>query len=253
MGLPAARKSGISTANGLYIIHCDSDDWIDLDLYEKMYSKAMSDNSDVVICNCYNNNGNTNISERDGGNCINASCCINEMMHGKMWWSLCNKMIRRTCYTKDIIYPKSGMGEDMCLTLQLFCNCNRISYYHEGHYYYFVNPSSIVNVLTVNSCTRKYAELCENIDIVKDFYSIRHLDEQYKKGLSYISFKAKHILHPLLGDKDYYNKWLHAFNGVEWRILFDRDVQMKDKIFALMTVVRLFPMPRNKYAYLLQQ
>ncbi len=49
-GLVAARNSALAAASGDYIIHCDSDDWVDLDLYEKMYAKAAETDADMVYC-----------------------------------------------------------------------------------------------------------------------------------------------------------------------------------------------------------
>ena len=46
----AVRKYGMELATGDYIIHCDSDDWVDVDLYEKMYTEAVRSDADVVIC-----------------------------------------------------------------------------------------------------------------------------------------------------------------------------------------------------------
>lgn len=54
-GLAAARADGISYANGEYIGFVDSDDWIKPEMYEKMYEAAKSNNSDVVFCNCIQN------------------------------------------------------------------------------------------------------------------------------------------------------------------------------------------------------
>ena len=43
-GLAMARNSGLLIAKGEYIIHCDSDDWVELDMYEEMYEKALEKN-----------------------------------------------------------------------------------------------------------------------------------------------------------------------------------------------------------------
>ena len=48
-----ARNSGLLIAKGEYIIHCDSDDWVELDMYEEMYEKALEKNADIVICDYY--------------------------------------------------------------------------------------------------------------------------------------------------------------------------------------------------------
>ena len=54
-GLAAARDDGMLRASGEYIGFVDSDDWIKTDMYEKMYNAAKSNNSDIVFCNCQQN------------------------------------------------------------------------------------------------------------------------------------------------------------------------------------------------------
>ena len=54
-GLAAARADGIARANGEYLGFIDSDDWIEPDMYEKMYTAAKSNDSDIVFCNCIQN------------------------------------------------------------------------------------------------------------------------------------------------------------------------------------------------------
>lgn len=52
-GLAAARQDGIERASGEYVGFVDSDDWLELNMYEHMYSVAVKENADVVFCNCY--------------------------------------------------------------------------------------------------------------------------------------------------------------------------------------------------------
>ncbi len=54
-GLAAARDDGLVRANGEYIGFIDSDDWIKPHMYEKMYNAAKSNDSDIVFCNCQEN------------------------------------------------------------------------------------------------------------------------------------------------------------------------------------------------------
>lgn len=54
-GLAAARQDGIERSLGQYIGFVDSDDWIEPDMYEKMYNAAKSCDGDVVLCNAFLN------------------------------------------------------------------------------------------------------------------------------------------------------------------------------------------------------
>ena len=50
-GVSNARRIGIENATGEYVIHADSDDWVDKDMYERLYRKAKETDADIVGCN----------------------------------------------------------------------------------------------------------------------------------------------------------------------------------------------------------
>ncbi len=52
-GLAAARQDGMERASGEYIGFVDSDDWLELNMYERMYSVAKKEEADIVFCNAY--------------------------------------------------------------------------------------------------------------------------------------------------------------------------------------------------------
>ena len=49
-GLTSAWKAGAEAAQGAYLGFIDSDDWIDEEMYERMWESAVKYDSDVVVC-----------------------------------------------------------------------------------------------------------------------------------------------------------------------------------------------------------
>lgn len=51
-GLGFARNSGLEVATGEYVAFLDSDDFVNVNMYERLYIKAKEKDVDVVYCNC---------------------------------------------------------------------------------------------------------------------------------------------------------------------------------------------------------
>ena len=125
-GLPAVRRHGIQLATGDYIVHCDSDDWIDSEMYESMYKKALSESLDMVVCDYCVHNGIKVKEIVEGCRANNVENYIDSLICHKGPWSLWHKMIKRSLYTDDICYPKDAMGEDFGLFFQLLLRSKTI-------------------------------------------------------------------------------------------------------------------------------
>ena len=61
-GQAIVRNWGMQNATGEYVIHCDSDDWVDTDMYRAMYEEAKDKNADVVVCDYDMTDGVSNLS-----------------------------------------------------------------------------------------------------------------------------------------------------------------------------------------------
>ena len=52
-GVAYSRQKGLEVATGEFVIHCDSDDWVEADMYQAMYERAIETCADIVICDFY--------------------------------------------------------------------------------------------------------------------------------------------------------------------------------------------------------
>ena len=239
-GLPQARKTGISVAKGEYIAHCDSDDWVDTEMYRQMYEAAKAESADVVVCD-YNVHDGTKVLKTVQG-CHNTD--IERFRENLLLqidqWSLCNKMFRKASCYKDIVYPKGNMGEDMALCSQLIQNCNKLVYMDKPFYYYFINLESISNKLTTDTVLRNFYAVKNNTDIVLRTYS--HVsDNIIKSGLLYLQYNTKAHLFPIVHRKEYRRLFLSTYPKLFGKMLFCSNIPWRCKAKYICALTGLYP------------
>ncbi|MCD7926866.1 MAG: glycosyltransferase [Bacteroides sp.] len=143
-GQAATRNTAMSYATGEYTIHVDSDDYIEPDMLEKMYAKAVETDADIVF---------TNFLEEYIDRCVCMSAHYNEsrrvllknVIRGNCS-SLCNKLIRRSLYIENNIHWSEGydMSEDYMVMVPLCFSTHKIAYIPSAFYHYIqYNTSSI--------------------------------------------------------------------------------------------------------------
>ena len=146
-GVGSVRKTGITHAKGNYIIHCDSDDWIERNMYEHMFKVAKSSNADIVVCDI-NEIYPQRIQHIHINPLKNNLQCVEALLAGSMHGGLCNKLIKRTLYTKYKIMSVDGLNfcEDLYLTYKLFYFAKDIIFIDIPLYQYNkCNTNSVTN------------------------------------------------------------------------------------------------------------
>ena len=118
-GVGAARKAGLEAATGDYISQCDSDDWVETAMYEKMYAKALEKDADIVCCNFYKDYQDRSLINTAGT--MTEECMADPANLQTVHIVVTNKLIRRTLYTDHHILPFDGvnMWDDIGLNTRL--------------------------------------------------------------------------------------------------------------------------------------
>lgn len=244
-GQATVRKWGMLNATGDYVIHCDSDDWVDVTMYQKMYNKAVEENADIVVCDYVVTDDNSSDTYVTACHSVKPLELLENCLFQRDPWSLCNKLFKRTAYYK-VVYPSGAMGEDMATTIQLLARCYRMVYVPEPLYHYFYNSQSITKVITMEACIKKYEQLFENSKIVLQFMEQTGLERYMKDALVVYKHFLRTVLYPLVWKKEYYAIWNNAFPGLNRRILLSKHISIDEKIRILLTIVHLYPSKRHR-------
>lgn len=141
-GLPAARNIGVSNATGDYIFFCDSDDWIDIDLIEKLVKNKK--NNSLSGCNIKDIfKKRINLHNRIGK--IEKEKFIKEIVSGKKEAFVVGYLFDiKVC--KNIEFDESiRYFEDISYLIEYLKNTkeNEISFEENSFYNYYQNQDSI--------------------------------------------------------------------------------------------------------------
>ncbi len=160
-GLTAAWKQGVRQATGAYIGFVDSDDWVQEDMYERMFQAAKEQDADIVCC------GIRHVFE-DGGHAdwddemqLPRDCYTQEELAEEVFPILLNngsfmgrgmqpnrvsKLIRRELVLEgmQLCDEQVSVGEDLQFSFSIFTLAKKIVILpHYLPYFYRVNGASM--------------------------------------------------------------------------------------------------------------
>lgn len=230
-GLPNVRRYGINLATGDYIAHCDSDDWVDVHMYEEMYNKAIEEDADVVVCDfcstdCENEQYSKGLISKEREN------VIVDVLLWRIAGCLWNKLVRRKEYTDhDLIYPTHNMGEDAALIVQILWNAKRISYLPEPFYYYYMNQTSITKYVSDdNKIRQRFLQATANVEIIEQFL-VDKATGKIKDALTKYIFEQSYLIVSLaMKNKEDLSIWRRSVGKIRSRVYKCSNLSIKNKL-----------------------
>ena len=220
-GVSAARQTGVELAQGKYVIHADSDDWVDQTMLEELYAKAENDDADVVICDFFSNTdtGQTLCKQRPSE--LKADVILRELfqqLHGSCW----NKLVRQACYNKyNVRFPKGiNHCEDLLFWAQLLQhNDVKVSYLPKAFYHYYVNSNSITRHYTRSTYEMRLKYLTKLYEILSPKYKSIKQQAAFGVFTEAVMFNVLSRNEVLEGLKRF-QKQISDINSLKWKIGF---------------------------------
>lgn len=226
-GVSNARRIGVNNATGEYVIHADSDDWVDKDMYEKLYQKAKETDADIVGCNFRHEFTDVQYDfHQQYANTIEEN--ISRLINGSIFPSLCTSLTRRNLIIDNgISFPEGlNMGEDLFFNLQLYLQAKKIVSIDWAPYHYRHTDSS--------SCVQRTRKSIDS-DIaiagkIEKLMREQKLYEKYENDVEFRKFYSKLPLIHDLNDESLYKEWLNIYPETNLKIWQYEKIDWKQKI-----------------------
>lgn len=233
-GLSTARQVGLEASTGEYYTVCDSDDWVELDMYEEQYRRAVAEGADMVICSYFTNYPDGREIEGKPYNYTTQKQYIIDVMSRRTEPMTVTRLIKRELFSKyDISYQRGiNLGEDALILYKLLMHPLKITMNPKPYYHYRRDMSS---GSYTNNVTMRGVEQLEFIDNWKR----EHLKgREYEKvhtlsavNLCFAAIRAKDITK---------QRWREVSKRVSvWKTLRSGSITLKSMFVILSKIVGL--------------
>jgi glycosyltransferase involved in cell wall biosynthesis len=246
LGQAASRIRGMKEAHGEYIINCDSDDWVDLQMYEKLYQHAKQNDFDIVWCD---------LKRFKDGEVTNDSqlCSIDKIeiyksfLKGNVLGSLCNRLIKRELFISNkIVYPVCNLREDLVLSFQVTHFAKKIGYLNEALYTYYCREDSITNEAhNRNRAFYAVNQFVKNFKIIESCIKDWGIYDKLNDEIILHKFNVKQRLLFFPMTIEDCKKWVDVFPEINWKMYANSYISMKDKLRSLLIILKVYPVLVN--------
>lgn len=215
-GVSAARELAISKATGKYIGFCDSDDWVEPEMYEKLLKTATEHNCDIVgtgYWEHYKNNKKkcTFYHQTDERGII-----FSPYYFGGIYGVLWNKLIKKEFFDKNSkdLWKGITMWEDSCMLIPLRLNSSKTIFINECLYHYNVNTNS----MTTKFSMKKVSDAIEATKRLELYFKKEGLSNDASELIKFLKIASKEVL-LRFPQKEYVKMWKETFPETKWYII----------------------------------
>lgn len=145
-GLSGARNSALQIAKGEYLGFVDSDDYIELDMFEYLYDRLTEVEADISVCAFRKYDLEKGPLEPENEERLqvwaNAQAMEKLLEDQDCGSHACNKLFKKELWD-EIYFPVGRVYEDVAVMHRVFARANRVVSSSAMKYHYLIHQSSI--------------------------------------------------------------------------------------------------------------
>lgn len=157
-GLVSARKAGLAIAKGKYIGFVDADDYIEQDMFEKLYLKLIEFDADFIHSGMITNGGKyfgvqeglVNIEFLDKPKYIANNIFKTQTIFFALWSKLFKAEIIKNAYMS--LPDEQSFGEDLLCLCNCICQSKKFYLYNDAFYHYREYEGSLSHLNWLDIC-----------------------------------------------------------------------------------------------------
>ena len=240
-GRAVARQTGINHVKGEYVIHVDSDDWVDSDMLELLYSKAKETDADIVGCNVtHEYRTRQRIFKQSYSGDVEED--IRRLLNGKLFPSLCTSLTRTSIIREnDITFPQGvDTGEDLLFNLNLYLYAHKVVGIDNPSYHYRHTEDS-------GSFQHTEKSIKSVIEVARRTEALMRETgnyEKYEQEILFRKFSMKCALVTDFKNKDYNKEWLNLFPETHSYIWKYKQFSWKRRVELWLAAHNMFTLAR---------
>ena len=172
-GLSDARNAGIDIAKGKYITFIDSDDYVEKNYVEFLYTNLVENEADISMGKQYVRYPDKTLNTGTGKlYVLNSHDCFDKLLYGEDFDVSAWAKLYKIDLFKNIRYPKGRIFEDSATTYKLIDKAKNIVLNSQPIYNYIIRSDSI----TTNSFNQKKMELINSTKEMCDYIEKEYPD-----------------------------------------------------------------------------
>lgn len=233
-GVGQTRQDGIDAATGEYIIHCDPDDWVDVEYYENLYTIGSKNDTEIILGNYIEESDNRAEIKN-----VNFNFSKTELFHQislqNLHMALWNKLVRADVAKRFRIPVGVNLWEDLSIMIPILMTSDKIAFSNNGLYHYRIdNPNSIVHHYTKENSLSQIKAI-ENVEHILHSHNILEILDP--KDILRLKWWSKRFL-VNTPTKENCDLWRNTFSECNKQSL-TLGLDIKSKLISLLLYIQL--------------